>query len=49
MQEKERKYFSSFSSEKYNEVYFIPEKVDGVPVFNETKISNYINLCNLWY
>jgi hypothetical protein len=23
----------SFSSEKYDKVYFIPEKVDGVPVF----------------
>jgi hypothetical protein len=22
----------SFSSEKYDKVYFIPEKVDGVPV-----------------
>ncbi|MBE0391437.1 hypothetical protein [Flavobacterium sp. PL002] len=30
----------SYSSEKYDEVYFIPEKVDGVPVFNETKISS---------
>lgn len=30
----------SFSSEKYDEVYFIPEKVDGVPVFNETKITS---------
>jgi hypothetical protein len=28
----------SFSSEKYDKVYFIPEKVDGVPVFNETKV-----------
>jgi hypothetical protein len=37
MQEKERKYFSSFSSEKYNEVYFIPEKVDGVPVLMKQK------------
>jgi hypothetical protein len=31
------KYFSSFSSEKYNEVYFIPEKVDGVPVLMKQK------------
>jgi hypothetical protein len=23
---------------KYDKVYFIPEKVDGVPVFNETKV-----------
>ncbi|MCK8140772.1 hypothetical protein MW871_02595 [Flavobacterium sp. I-SCBP12n] len=30
----------SFSSEKYDEVYFIPEKVKGVPVFNETKITS---------
>ncbi|SHG13996.1 hypothetical protein SAMN05444396_10531 [Flavobacterium segetis] len=30
----------SFSSEKYDEVYFIPEKVQGVPVFNETKITS---------
>jgi hypothetical protein len=28
----------SFSAEKYNQVYFIPEKVDGVPVFNETEV-----------
>lgn len=28
----------SFSSEKYDEVYFIPKKVNGVPVFNETEI-----------
>ncbi|NHN27393.1 hypothetical protein FIA58_017065 [Flavobacterium jejuense] len=30
----------SYSSEKYDKVYFIPEEVDGVPVFNEVKISS---------
>jgi hypothetical protein len=41
MQEKGKGNISlSFSSEKYNEVYFIPEKVDGVPVFNETETSS---------
>ncbi|MCW2118102.1 hypothetical protein [Flavobacterium sp. 7A] len=30
----------SFSSEKYDDVYFIPEKVEGVPVFNKTTISS---------
>lgn len=28
----------SYSYEKYDKVFFIPEEVDGVPVFNETKI-----------
>jgi hypothetical protein len=27
-----------FQFRKYDKVYFIPEKVDGVPVFNETKV-----------
>jgi hypothetical protein len=41
MQEKGKGNISlSFSSEKYNEVYFIPEKVDGVPVFNETEVTS---------
>ncbi|MFT5964603.1 MAG: hypothetical protein ACI9L6_001348 [Flavobacterium sp.] len=41
MQEKGKGNISlSFSSEKYNEVYFIPEKVDGVPVFNETQVTS---------
>ncbi|MGA9637650.1 hypothetical protein [Flavobacterium sp.] len=30
----------SFSSEKYDDVYFIPEKVEGVPVFNETTVNS---------
>jgi hypothetical protein len=30
----------SYSYEKYDKVFFIPEEVDGVPVFNETKISS---------
>lgn len=30
----------SYSAEKYDKVYFIPEEVDGVPVFNEIKISS---------
>jgi hypothetical protein len=32
----------SFSSEKYDKVYFIPEKVDGVPVFNKQVYSTSI-------
>lgn len=30
----------SYSSEKYDEVYLVPEQVDGVPVFNEVQISS---------
>ncbi|AWG20419.1 hypothetical protein FFWV33_02180 [Flavobacterium faecale] len=30
----------SFSSEKYDDVYFVPEKVEGVPVFNKTTITS---------
>jgi predicted CoA-binding protein len=39
----------SFSSEKYDKVYFIPEKVDGVPVFNETKstVRQFMQLTEL--
>jgi hypothetical protein len=29
---------ASLQFRKYDKVYFIPEKVDGVPVFNETKV-----------
>jgi hypothetical protein len=36
----------SFSSEKYDKVYFIPEKVDGVPVLTKQSLQ-YVNLCNL--
>lgn len=31
----------SFSSEKYDEVYLVPQKVKGVPVFNEVKTTSY--------
>jgi hypothetical protein len=39
----------SFSSEKYDKVYFIPEKVDGVPVFNETRstVRQFMQLTEL--
>ncbi|CAM3910769.1 MULTISPECIES: hypothetical protein [Flavobacterium] len=30
----------SYSSEKYDEVYLVPEEVDGVPVFNEVQLSS---------
>lgn len=30
----------SYSSEKYDEVYLVPEEVDGVPIFNEVQISS---------
>lgn len=30
----------SYSSEKYDQVYLVPEEVDGVPVFNEVQISS---------
>ena len=30
----------SYSSEKYNEVYLVPDFVDGVPIFNEVQISS---------
>lgn len=36
----------SYSSEKYNEVYLVPARVEGVPVFNEvqnTAINMYAN------
>jgi len=33
----------SYSSEKYNEVYLVPEKVNGVPVFNEVQ-NTAVNL-----
>jgi hypothetical protein len=32
----------SFSSEKYDKVYFIPEKVDGVPVLTTKVYSTSI-------
>jgi hypothetical protein len=32
----------SFSSEKYDKVYFIPEKVDGVPVLTKQVYSTSI-------
>ncbi|RXG20002.1 hypothetical protein DSM02_2847 [Leeuwenhoekiella polynyae] len=32
---------ASFSSEKYDEVFLVPQKVDGVPVFNEVKTTSY--------
>jgi hypothetical protein len=37
MQVKVKEAFLSFSSEKYDKVYFIPEKVDGVPVLTKQK------------
>ncbi len=30
----------SYSSEKYDKVYLVPEEVDGVPIFNEVQISS---------
>ena len=30
----------SYSSEKYDEVYLVPEKSEGVPIFNEVQISS---------
>lgn len=32
---------ASFSSEKYDEVFLVPQKVEGVPVFNEVKTISY--------
>lgn len=32
---------ASFSSEKYDEVFLVPQKVEGVPVFNEVKTTSY--------
>ncbi|WP_130736304.1 hypothetical protein [Flavobacterium sp. J27] len=30
----------SYSSEKYDAVYLVPEEVDGVPIFNEVQVSS---------
>ncbi len=30
----------SYGSEKYDKVYFIPEEVEGVPIFNEVKVNS---------
>ncbi len=30
----------SYSSEKYDEVFLVPAKIDGVPVFNEVEVSS---------
>ena len=30
----------SLSTEKYDEVYLVPEKTDGVPIFNEVKLNS---------
>jgi hypothetical protein len=39
----------SFSSEKYDKVYFIPEKVDGVPVLTRQKstVRQFMQLTEL--
>jgi hypothetical protein len=39
----------SFSSEKYDKVYFIPEKVDGVPVLTKQKstVRQFMQLTEL--
>jgi hypothetical protein len=39
----------SFSSEKYDKVYFIPEKVDGVPVFTKQRstVRQFMQLTEL--
>lgn len=31
----------SYSTEKYNEVFLVPEKIDGVPVFNEVQTNSF--------
>jgi hypothetical protein len=39
----------SFSSEKYDKVYFIPEKVDGVPVLTKQRstVRQFMQLTEL--